>query len=430
MARRHCLQTGLILAVMLCAHQIRAEGDLTHIRIGTSGDYPPFSEALSEKRGSEPGYQGFDIALASAWAKERGLEIEWVRFYWSELAAALQEDRFDVAMSGITVRPERAAVGQYSIATVETSAVILVRDPERRSNTERLDRPDVRIGVNAGGHLERVARKHFPHATLLAIPNNASVLDALRAEAVDAVVTETHEARLWQAEVPGSETQGPLTRDRKAWLVSAKRADLAADLDTWLLAKESDGSLARLREQHLGPGAKATAQPLRALFAALDERLSLMPLVGAAKREQGIPLEVPEREQIVLDAAAEAVRVAADSAGVTPPDPSDIARFFRAQMNAAKEVQWKAVQDRSNTPKPPLPDLEGSLRPGLLQIGERIARLLVRLPAGASDATIRGLADEELRAEYLSAATKRSLSDAVSRLIVPTQTESSAASAP
>ena len=217
-----------------------------------------------------------------------------MRFRWPDLTADLAADRFDLAASGVTVRPERSAAGRFTVPVAETGAFALARHPERWSARTSLDRPQIRIAVNAGGHLERVAREHFPRATRIAIPDNASVIALLAAEEVDAVVTDSAELPHWEAEVDLPLARiGPLTRDRKAWLVRADRAALAAELDAWLLAREADGRLAAARAKWLGDEAaslsrRATAEPLAALLAAVDERLALMPLVGAVKRRDGV----------------------------------------------------------------------------------------------------------------------------------------------
>ena len=52
------------------------------LRVGTSGDYAPFS---STGEGSSPA--GFDIAVARAYAQERGLGLEFVRFRWPTSSA-------------------------------------------------------------------------------------------------------------------------------------------------------------------------------------------------------------------------------------------------------------------------------------------------------------------------------------------------------
>lgn len=402
----------LLLAAAAAAGEA-PDGASVVLRVGTSGDYAPFSRAVSGEDGDAAHYEGFDIAVARAYARDRGLEIEWVRFHWPKLLDDLRAGRFDVAMSGITVRPERSGVGRFTVPLVESGAVVLVLELERWRDAEGLDHPIARIGVNAGGHLERFARSRFPRATLIAVPDNEAVIRALLDGALDAAVSDTLEAPIWLARGEGMQVLGPFSRDRKAYLVHPDHPDLAEDLDAWLMAREADGALAELRRQLLGEAALApVATPLGALLAAVDERLSLMPMVGAAKRDQGIPLEVPEREALVLDAAVAGVRQAAERRGVPAPSSAAVRALFRAQMEAAKRIQWLAVQGEDLSG--PYPDVDEVLRPALLRIGDRIATLLVALPPSLEPETVRLAARAELRAPHLDTASVDAIADAIS----------------
>ena len=380
------------------------------LRVGTSADYAPFSHAKNER--AEP--EGFDVALVRAWAAERGRKIVFVRFHWPQLVSALAAGRFDVAASGVTVRPDRSAAGRFTVAVAETEAIALARNPERWSGSATLDRPQIRIAVNRGGHLEQVARTAFPNATLVVVPENDQVIEMLIDEQVDAVVTDGAEAPLWEkrADQPLARI-GPLSRDRKAWLVRPDQPDLAADFDAWLLAREADGAIAKLREQWLGGGATRTAEPLRALLAALDERLALMPLVGVVKRRDGVPLFVPEREKLVLERALADLNAEAKRSGGKAPDDLRVRALFEAQFEAARNVQLRAVKDSDYHPPEPLPDLEKELRPALLRIGERTARLLLALPPGLDASAVRSAASDALRSPYLTAELRDALADAI-----------------
>jgi cyclohexadienyl dehydratase len=396
---------GLLVALAAPAAEL--------LRVGTSGDYPPFSAETG------PGeYEGFSIELARRYASDRGLELELVRFSWKQLLANLQSDRFDVAISGITVRPERSALGIFTVPVTETGAVVLVK-PDTWNDVDQLDRPVIRIGVNAGGHLELIAAQHFPRATRVAIPDNASVLRALADDAVQAVITDSAEAPLWLAKHPDLEVLGPITRDRKALLVNRRRPELAADLDRWLLDRERDGTLAELRSEYLGEGPHlAVANPFDALLAAIDERLSLMPTVAVVKRATGVPLEVPEREHIVIEAAATSVLEAASQRNAVAPSFLLIERFFRAQMDAAKQIQRSTVKDASFELQAPPPDLDADLRPALLQIGARSARLIIELPP-LDPVAVRAATREALRAPTLSRSSIRAIAEAIALLAPP-----------
>lgn len=377
------------------------------LRVGTSGDYAPFSVETA------PGeYEGLSLVLARRYAADRRLDLEIVRFRWPRLLADLEADRFDVAMSGVTIRPERSAKGIFTVPVTETGAVVLVK-PETWTHVDQLDRQRIRIGVNAGGHLERVAEQHFPRATRVSIPDNASVLNALIDDAVQAVVTDSAEAPIWRAEHPDLIQLGPLTRDRKALLVNRRRPELAADFDNWLLERERDGSLAALRSEHLGEGPWLNvASPFPALIAAIDERLSLMPTIALVKRASGVPLEVPEREDVVIEAAATGVLEAAGKLDIMPPSYLLIRRFFRAQLAAAKQIQRDAVADPELSLEGEPVDLDEDLRPALLHIGNRIARLIVRLPP-LDAVSVFAASRDGLRAAYLARSSIREIAEAI-----------------
>jgi cyclohexadienyl dehydratase len=402
-----------LAAAALLASASAASAAPATLRVGTSGDYPPFSAVAADGAG----VQGFDVALAQAYAEERGLALELVRFTWPQLEADLAAGRFDVAASGITVHPRRSLAGRFGVPLVESGAVVLAREPTLASSLDDLDRRGVRIAVNAGGYLERAARQRFPHATLVAVPDNAGVREALAALSTDAVVTDVFEAPVWEREVEDTRRFGPFTRDRKAWLVRPDRPELAADLDAWLLAAEVDGRLASLRRRHLG-GVETppTAMPLAALVAALDERLALMPWVAVVKRRDSRPIADPAQEARVIDAALAAV-VQAAARSQRPAPPADLVRaFFREQIEASKDVQLAAARDPDFAPEEPLPDLDTELRPALLRIGQRVAELLVALPEGLGREEIEAACRDGLRSPWLPDLSGRVLTRALWRL--------------
>ena len=364
---------GLLLAVLLGMAGATVEEPT--LRVGTSGDYAPFS---LDPDGPAP-LDGLDVALARAYAADRGLRLDLIRFTWPELERRLAAGDFDVAMSGVTVRPERSVLGRFTTPVAESGAVVLVHEGPSPPSLAELDGPGVTLAVNAGGHLERAARARFPRATVRALADNAAVLGELASGRAGGAVTDTLEAPAWQARLPGLVAIGPFTRDRKAWLVSPGAEDLAADLDAYLAAKEADGTLASLRERWLAPGARSeTATPLGALVAALDERLALMPLVAEAKRKVGRPVRDTAQEARVLEAAAADVARAAATAGRPPPSRECVTELFRAQIDAASAIQEAVLAGPASTAALPS-DLEGALRPALARIGARVAAALIAL---------------------------------------------------
>jgi cyclohexadienyl dehydratase len=227
---------------------------------------------------------------------------------------------------------------------------------------------------------------------------------ALLAGAADVAVTDTLEAPVWLAGTTGLRALGPYTRDFKAYWLPAAAAARARDLDAWLLAREADGTLAALRARTLPESARAaTATPLAALGAAIEERFALMPLVAEAKRASGAPVRAPEQERAVLDAALRSVREAAAQAGAPAPSEAAVAAFFTALIDGAREVQERTLAGPASPASPV--DLDRTLRPALARVSERIAWLLVRLPP-ALDGDEVDAAIAPLGAQGVSAATR------------------------
>jgi cyclohexadienyl dehydratase len=351
------------------------------LRVAISGDYEPFSHWAQGE--SEP--TGFSVEIARAYAVERSADLHWVRFRWPELAADLDAGSFDIALSGITVRPDRSAKGRFSLPLTTSGAVLLMRTESTFNRALDLDQPTVQIAVNAGGHLERVAQRLFSAATIRPIADNASVLEELTQGRVDAVLTDSLEAPHWLRIAKSSlRASAPLTRDRKAAWFPAGSSDEAERFNRWLLRAEASGQLERIREQFELPQGR-TASALPALLSSLDERLTLMTAVADAKHVLGVATENAQREEVVLNAAVLGVLGAAKDAGIKAPDAAAIRRLFQTQIEAAKWIQERrrealrsaASPVHSMTKQAARTELEAVIRPALIYLGDRISMLLV-----------------------------------------------------
>jgi cyclohexadienyl dehydratase len=328
------LRTLFCAAILIV--QATAAADVPRVlRVGTSADYSPFSF-----RDAGGNLTGFDIVVAQRLANDLGRRIDFVPFHWPDLVAQLESGVFDIAMSGVTIRPDRAVRLAYSRPYAVTGAVAVIRGADRhRYRTIRdLDRPRVRVAVNAGGHLEQVARKQLAHARVTPVSDNRALPDLLRRGKLDAVISEEIEAQAWRGKQ--FVILGPFTHDRKAYAVAPAAPELLQQVDDWLAAREADGWLNEQRRRWFGDWTVLTpAQAtLEALVAAIDLRLQLMPLVAAVKRRERLPIDDPAQEARVLERA----RAAATDAGL---NADDVAELFRVQIEAAKTLERSATAE-------------------------------------------------------------------------------------
>src|SRR5262249_56427132 len=84
----------LAIAAVACPHREPARPAL---RVGTSGDYAPFSF----RRDGE--FVGLDVDVARRFARDSRRALVIVPFRWPDLVDDLRAGRFEVAMGGVTV---------------------------------------------------------------------------------------------------------------------------------------------------------------------------------------------------------------------------------------------------------------------------------------------------------------------------------------
>jgi cyclohexadienyl dehydratase len=162
------------------------------LRIGTPGDYAPFSV---ETNGM---LSGFDIELAQRLASRLGLEPVFIPTSWLALLDDLRADRFDIAIGGISVSAERLAAGVFSPAIVSggKTAIGKCSDAVRFRRFGLIDRRGVRVIVNPGGTNEKFVRKELRHASVTVYPDNRSIFEELQAGRADVMFTDDTEVTL------------------------------------------------------------------------------------------------------------------------------------------------------------------------------------------------------------------------------------------
>jgi len=349
-----------------------AAGEAEPLRVGTSGDYAPFSADG----------EGFDVDAARIVAAELGRQLVLVPFRWPELEARVARGDFDIAMSGVTWRPERAVVGRMSLAVAIGGPCWLGAASPKS------------VAVNRGGVLERFARAHFPDARIETVDANRSLPERLASGEVEAIVTDSFELRGFAR--PGDASHCEPARDRKVWWIApARAADLGPALDRLVRAREPELEKLRVRWFH-APEPQDEADRVVDLLA---RRLAFMPAVGAWKRAHGRPIEDPAQEARVL----EGVAARAKALGL---DPAAARALFALQIDLAKRIQSRAAAGAATL------DLESQLRPALAELSDRQLEALAL--AAPIDSTALDSATLEPLHEWLEPAEVADLARAIS----------------
>ena len=256
-SRRETLEAlhAVRLKAMPTLDRIRASGVL---RIGTTGDYAPFSLLTGDT------LSGSDIELAKSLAQKLQARPVFVRTTWGRLVDDLNVYKFDIAIGGVSVTPARQAVAAFSVPYTSGGKTIVSRckDARRYRSLKAVDRREVRVIVNPGGTNEQFAREKLPHANVRVFPDNRTIFEEIRAGRADVMITDDVEVELQTHRHKDlcRPFSGTFTHSDKAILMPREHTggeersaenNLRAVVNNWLESEVQIGNPERLIEQFL-----------------------------------------------------------------------------------------------------------------------------------------------------------------------------------
>ncbi|UJF18218.1 transporter substrate-binding domain-containing protein [Vibrio sp. SS-MA-C1-2] len=214
-----------VIAASIIACSFYAQADLLEdiqhdgvLKVGTTGDYKPFSYFDGKE------YSGYDIDVAKHIAAELGVKLEIVKTSWKNLIPDLDAEKYDIAMGGITRKIQRQLAAEQTQGYMTFGKCFLVANgTEKQFDTiEKVNRPEVKVGVNIGGTNEAFADKYLSKATIIRFDNNLDVPKAVAEGKVDVMVTETPEAQFYQVtdkRLDAVREDNPFTKSQFGYLI-------------------------------------------------------------------------------------------------------------------------------------------------------------------------------------------------------------------
>ena len=229
--------------------QIKESGVLL---VGSTGDYKPMSY-LNKETGK---YEGFDAEMAESLAKQLGVKLKYVPTQWKTLQQDTMDDKFDVAISGITVTDARKKVMTMSDGYLTFGKTILVtRGKEGKFKTlDDVNQPDVRVMYNPGGTNEKFAKESTPKAKLQMHEHNAEIPGLVGEGKADVMITETMEACRYVKDNPkvAAPLVGkPFTENHFGVLMKQGYPKLEEAVNAWMRQIKADGTMKRWETKYI-----------------------------------------------------------------------------------------------------------------------------------------------------------------------------------
>ncbi len=167
------LLTGIALAQPAAAvtpEEIKARGKLI---VGIQGDNPPWGFVTSAGK-----QDGFDADMGALYAKELGVEVEFVPLEVNNRIPALTSGRVDVLFATMAMLPDRAKAVQFS-QPYNANAIVLI-GPKSKSIKTNDDMANMTISVAKGAAQDTQVTKNAPaSATIRRFDGDAASVQAL-----------------------------------------------------------------------------------------------------------------------------------------------------------------------------------------------------------------------------------------------------------
>ena len=217
------------------------------LRVGSSGDYPPLTQYNFDKET----WEGSDIEFIKEFAQEKGYTIKFIQTSWPTLTKDLEHDKFDLAIGGISISPERQKKFLISNSILEFGKVAYVLCEKKNlfsanSSSEilkNIDQKETIIVENPGGTNLSFAQQNIKNAKIIISKDNDDAFQTLENKKADVMFTDSIEVEYrastgkYKNICPLSKTV-LLTNGHKIVLVTKNKKELLDEVNNFIAKKK------------------------------------------------------------------------------------------------------------------------------------------------------------------------------------------------
>lgn len=250
LARRYLLALTAVVGLMGIPHASYAAETLN---IGAYPNNPPF-----EFKNASGTFEGFEVEVATEAAKRAGLTVNIADYGFQALFSAIASKRIDVAISSITITPERLKTLSFTQPYYDSDMGIAVKDGSPIKAIA--DLKGKTVGVLSGSTGEKWAKEHQASdgiADVKGYNTQQDVLLDLNAGRIDAVVSDVPGMQYAFSKMKGMNVAIRIKTGEEYGLMLAKDSPFLGKLNDALTAMKKDGTLAAIHKKWFGSDAPA-----------------------------------------------------------------------------------------------------------------------------------------------------------------------------
>jgi len=235
--------------------------DFKVLKVGMSGNQPPLT---MENR--EGGLMGFDVDLAKALADAMKVKLEIVAMPFGELMTALENDKIDMVMSGLSITPERTEEVSFVGPYMMSGKSILTKNSTLADikGSGEFNRKELKLVALSNSTSASFVKAVAPDAQLIEIATYDEGVAMIIDGKADAMIADMPVCVLSVMRYPeaGLATlERPLTVEPVGIAVSKDDPQFFNLVDNYLEAYEKTGILAQLRKKWFEDSSWVAALP-------------------------------------------------------------------------------------------------------------------------------------------------------------------------
>lgn len=198
--------------------------------------------------------EGIDIDLSQAFAKDLGVEVEYVATHFGVFMEDIKNDLCDIAMFGVGIIAERAEKIDYSEPYLSSGMYgVASKSNPLVDSWESMDQPGVIVCVQKGTYMDGAMRSSLKHAEVMAVIKNSQREIEVRSGRADVFIADyPYGQKMLQAYdwakllTPEQATE----QVQYAYAIKKGQAEWLARVNSFVQAIKADGRLERYAQKN------------------------------------------------------------------------------------------------------------------------------------------------------------------------------------
>jgi len=156
--------------------------------LGTSADYAPYE--FHKLIDGKDTIVGFDIDIAKEIAKDLGVDLVIEDMDFDGLLQALNTDKVDIVIAGMTPNEERKQSVDFSNIYYYAKQGVMVRTEDKDKYTTIDSLKGKKVGVQLGTIQEEIANSDMPESNIVSLTKIPDLVMELKNKKVEAIIVE------------------------------------------------------------------------------------------------------------------------------------------------------------------------------------------------------------------------------------------------